>query len=193
MKWDNLDRQMTAYRTKLMDDLGLDKTASNNLASVISIEIENVLSLRVSDVQNVFEPVSALHIFEEINSFQTWMDITNNVRQPSIVRVQVIVQNYICFLYLNDVLFKKISRIVPVGSVTEICCKYLTSGPVRAFRNAFAHGKWQYNDDFTGLIYWDWDDPKTRRNKRWEVDQLSLDFWQKLARCVGYVFCETSL
>jgi hypothetical protein len=72
--------------------------------------------------------------------------------------------------------------------VTKRCCKFLTDNPVRAFRNAVAHAKWQYKPDFSGLTFWsrkggDASEPLTR----FEVSQHDLGFWQALARCVAYV------
>jgi hypothetical protein len=106
---------------------------------------------------------------------------------PALVRAQVILQNYICFVYLDD-WFKTLRGSLPAESTTGKCCVFLTNGPVSAFRDALAHGNWKYNDDFSGLIYWanegrDSAEPMTR----WEVSQLELDFWQALARCVAYV------
>ena len=82
---------------------------------------------------------------------------------------------------------------MPEGSVTRTISKFLISGAIRAFRNAMAHGKWHYGADYTTLIYWDWDDPKSKNDIRWEVNQIDLDFWQKLARCVAYVFYQTAV
>lgn len=193
MKWDYLDTQMKAYRTKLMDDLEIGKVASNRLASVISLEITKLHADEISNVRVSFAPVPIDLVFEEINAFQRWMDFSSFAKEPEEVRAQVIVQNYVCFLYLGDSCFRRLSAALPAGSITKRVCDFLTSGPVRAFRNAIAHGKWRYNETFSGLVYWDWDNPKSRTNVRWQVNQVDLDFWQKLARCTAYVFYQTSI
>ena len=82
---------------------------------------------------------------------------------------------------------------MPEGTITKSISKFLISGAVKAFRNAIAHGKWHYSKNFTSLIYWDWDDPKLKNDILYEVSQIDLDFWQKLARCLAYVFYQTAV
>src|SRR3970040_85831 len=98
MGWDHIDNQMKAYRTKLMDDLGLDSIASNNLATAISLEIDNLSQSQMEEVKNTFTPIPIELVFEEINAFQQWMDLSTKIKGPLVTRAQVIVQNYICFL-----------------------------------------------------------------------------------------------
>jgi len=162
-----------------MDDLGLDSIASNNLATAISLEIDNLSQSQMEEVKNTFTPIPIELVFEEINAFQQWMDLSTKIKGPLVTRAQVIVQNYICFLYLGDACFRRLSQLMPDGSITETTSKYLVSGPIRAFRNAIAHGKWHYSNDFSHLIYWDWDDPTHKNNVRWEVSQVDLDFLAK--------------
>jgi hypothetical protein len=59
--------------------------------------------------------------------------------------------------------------------------------PIRAFRNAIAHGNWKYLSDFSGIEFWsqkgsDINEPYVK----FEVLQEDLNFWQALARCTAY-------
>ena len=114
--------------------------------------------------------------------------VGSNEVHPSVVRAQVVYQNYLCFVYLGESCFTVLKRIAPTGSVTKKCCKFLTSNPVRAFRNSIAHANWKYSDDFTSIDFMarkgsEGDEPMVE----WNVANEQLEFWQALARCVGYV------
>jgi hypothetical protein len=116
------------------------------------------------------------------------MDAAQTVQMdPFVARAQVIVQNYICFVYLGDSCFTVLKKHSPEGSATKKCCSFLTDNPVRAFRNSMAHGNWGYTDDGQGLEFW------ARKGSgpaeplvRWELSQLNLNFWKDLACCTAY-------
>ncbi len=83
------------------------------------------------------------------------MDMVGNIpNMPQLTRAQVIVQNYICFVYLGEACFQVLRREAPTGSTVKRCCRFLTDNPVRAFRNAVAHGNWKYTPEFSGLEFW---------------------------------------
>jgi len=132
-------------------------------------------------------PIALSDQLEELSSFQAFTEYASSKKEmPFIARANVIVQNYICFVYLNDNCLK-ILRKQSKTTITQKCCKYLTNNPVRAFRNALAHGNWKYNTDFTGLLYFahkgdNPDGPMTE----FEVSQQELDFWHSLTKCTLY-------
>ena len=88
---------------------------------------------------------------------------------------------------LGEALFKILAKSAPRDSLTRKCARFLTDNPVRAFRNAVAHGNWRYREDFAGLIFWarKGSDP-TEELQQFEVLQHELDFWQTCARGVAY-------
>ena len=103
------------------------------------------------------------------------------------MRAQVLYPNYICFVYLGEAPFKVLSREAPPSSVTRKCARLLTNNPVRAFRNAVAHGNWRYRDDFAGLVFWSRKGSDSSEDlHRFEVEQHELNFWQALSRGVAY-------
>ena len=119
------------------------------------------------------------------------MDLAGGPQHPSIVRAQVITQNYMCFVDLGEAWFKRMLKATPPASATKKCCRFLTDNPILAFRNAMAHSNWRYNATFTGLEFWarksaDANEPM----ERFEVVQNDLNFWQALARCTAYASFE---
>jgi hypothetical protein len=67
----------------------------------------------------------------------------------------------------------------PAGTVVKQSRRFLTDNPVRAFRNAVAHGNWQHKPDFCGLAFWArrGDDPMEALTE-FEVSQNELNVWQ---------------
>lgn len=187
-KWAHLDAQLRQFSPSLRDDLRILPPESNTLATQIADEIANLPSDSLAALRDE-DPVPPDGRWNELVAFQGFMDIVHGASpDPLLTRGQVIVQNYVCFVYLGDVLFKQLRRLSAPSSATKKCSKYLTDNPIRAFRNAVAHGNWVYRADYSGLIFWarKGSDP-TEAMTRFEVGQNDLNFWQSLARCVAYV------
>jgi hypothetical protein len=183
----HLDDQMQQWASRLRDDLGVSLAASQAVATSIA-EDAHALSAEARAAVFAATPVGLRQRLDELVAFQAFMEEVAIARsQPHLVRAQVIVQNYVCFVYLGEACFKVLRHESQAGSTLRRCCSYLTDNPVRAFRNAIAHGNWQYTPDFSGLLYWarKGSDPKEALGE-FEVSQLQLDFWQSLARCTAY-------
>jgi len=181
-----LDSQMRRWSSCLRDDLGIDPAASNHLATTISDEVGQ-LPEEIKERIKTLSPVPLSDRLDELSAFQSWMDFVHSISfpQPEVVRAQIIVQNYICFVYLKETWFEVLHDYLPKGSTTSQCCAFLLSDPIRSLRNAISQGNWRYKDDFSGIEYWN------RKNKsssfiHWEVGQVELDFWQALARSTAY-------
>lgn len=184
---DYVDTQMRRWSVRLRGGLDIVPPESDRLASTIAKE---VLALSAEAKQRVKDtsliPLSAR--VEELQAFQGWMDLVHKSgSDPLVTRAQVIVQNYICFVYLGEACFNVLRKELPTGSATRKCCQFLTDNPVRAFRNAVAHSNWQYLPDFSGIEFWakKGADP-AERPSRFVVAQKELSFWQALARCTAY-------
>ncbi|MGE4285096.1 MAG: hypothetical protein AB7F23_00610 [Phycisphaerae bacterium] len=197
--WVKIDEQMRQYSPFLRDNLHIGLTESNNLATAIASEINEVIAKVGLQQIAQLDMVDIHHRFDELRAFQQFMDmdILNNDKtmpKPGLVRAQVITQNYISFVYLKDACFEFLRKKAPCGSTTRKCCKFLTYNPVRAFRNAFAHANWKYNSDYTGLIFWarKGSDPNEPMS-RFEVSQRDLGCWQALSRCIAYVFYQEAI
>jgi hypothetical protein len=182
-----LDAQLRVYADRLIADVGLKREETGKLATLIASEVR-FLDPAVRKLVLDASPVRLRDRLDELRAFQAWSDLVGKMpHDPEIIRAQVIVQNYVCFVYLGEACFRVLRTRSNPGSVTRLCCKYPTDNPVRAFRNAIAHSNWAYRDDFSGLVYWamkgsEPDEAPTR----FEVTQRELDFWQSLSRCVAY-------
>ena len=182
-----MDKQLSRWQQRLVGELRVPAEAAPRLASAISEEVsalDSQLRLRIREAQHV----TLEDRLDELSAFQSFMDSLPRERlPPPMVRAQVIIQNYVCFVYLGESCFRQLRKAIPSSSATGRCCRFLTENPVRAFRNALAHSNWRYRSDFSGLEFWaragaSVDEPL----RRWDVAQEDLTFWQAVARCTGY-------
>lgn len=186
--WDFLDNQMKEWATFFLNDVKISKEKTNRISSNIAEEISQIQTKSKKEIMALISnPIPIQKRLEELEAFQGWMDLIHNSKSPLIVRAQVIVQNYICFVYLGDFCFKPIRKFLEDGGVAKKCCNYLINNPIRAFRNALAHSNWKYSDDFSGITFYAHKgDQKTGKMEEWIVSQKDLAFWQALARCTAY-------
>ena len=183
----SLDSQMLIWSNRIIHDLKLDLRHANSLGTTVENEVRALTDQQKQELINS-NPVSPQNRLDELVAFQGWMDFARNVRSnPHVTRAHVITQNYICFVYLGDALFKNLKSFLPPPSVTGRFCRLLLNNPIRAFRNAIAHSNWRYKHDFSGLEFWANkgsapDEPLVH----FEVSQEDLSYWQGLSRCVAY-------
>jgi hypothetical protein len=193
--WTKLDDIMRRYSPRLRDDLGLTPPASNCLASTIASEVQalpqDVLrAIRNEDVIGLQRRIDELVAFERFMDFASQVQATSG-SVPPLTRAQVTCQLYTVFVYLGDACFTRLRKSAISGSVLKKCCKYLTDFPVRGLRNAVAHSSWRYEDDFTGIIFYYFEDEQKTKRRDYTVTQLELEFWDKLARVTAYAAFQT--
>jgi hypothetical protein len=187
--WSAIDNQLQRFGPFLRDQFKLSPDVSNKLASTMAQEVkglrDDVINLICSE-----DTIGLRSRLQELVAFREWMDIANRNAQlhPAIGRAHVITRNYFCFVYLGDICFKILRKYAASGTVTKKCCKFLTDNPIRAFRNAIAHGNWKYRDDYSGLVFWarkgdDEDEPLSK----FEASEDELNFWQAIACCTAFV------
>ncbi|MEX2670816.1 MAG: hypothetical protein WD294_01770 [Phycisphaeraceae bacterium] len=182
-----LDEQMQIWSPRLRDDLKLPALDSNQLATTIAAQVAALPKDAKARV-TAASPIPLANRVEELRAFQGFMDLVHDTpdRHPAVARAQVVYQLYICFVYLGEPCFKVLKKELPGGSTAKRCCRFLTDNPVRALRNAVAHGNWRYLPDFSGLEYWARKGDENTPVVRFEVPQQELNFWQALARCTAY-------
>ena len=184
---ETLDAQMSAFTAELSTHVGVHTPRSKQLATTVAQDVASLGPDARDDLLS-FGNVTAQDRLDELVCFQAFMDrCRGESPDPALSRAQVIVQNYVCFVYLGDSCFKSLKRLLPSGSVGRKCSTFLTNNPVRAFRNAVAHANWRYLPEYRGLEYWarKGSDPN-EPSVRWEVSGEALFFWQALARSVAY-------
>lgn len=187
MSWKTLDAQFHKWQVRLLDEIKVPKETASKLATTIAAEVRFLDTTTKQEIVDA-SPVELSDRLEELQAFQGWMDLASeHGKNPVIRRAQVICQNYICFVYLPEACFKVLSKKAPAGSATQRCARFLTDNPIRAFRNALAHGNWCYRRDFSAIEYWarKGDNPNEAMSQ-FEVVQEDLYFWQALSRCIAY-------
>jgi hypothetical protein len=187
MNYRHLDRQIAAFADQLTTAVGLREAEVPVVATSIAADAR-FLEPTARAAIFAASPVPLRDRIEELTTFQAFMDTASAVRgRPAVTRAQIIIQNYVCFVYLGEACFRALSKAAKSGSVTRRCCKFLTDNPVRAFRNAIAHANWTYAPDFEGLVFWARKGSDSNETlSRFEVSQHDLDFWQTLSRGVAY-------
>lgn len=188
----HLDRQLSAFSNDLQCLVGLTTDESQKVTTLVSADVR-FLPKEVKTEIEAASPVPLSARRDELIAFQAWNDLAHSVKDnPAITRAQVIVQNYVCFSYLKDACFDVIARKATADSVAARCSRFLTTGSVRDFRNAFSHANWCYNTNFTGLKCWVLEDARRRdgQMREFTVSQTELNFWQALARGVAYATYE---
>jgi hypothetical protein len=105
-----LDRQLARWRDRLTRELRVPPAAAEALASTIVQEIADL----DRGVRTRLRPVGQVSLkdrLSELVAFQAFMDSVPPNAPPQIVRAQVIVQNYICFVYLGEAYFSGPSEV----------------------------------------------------------------------------------
>lgn len=189
-----LDQQLARYSSKLRDDLRISNDDANRLASAMH---RDCIAIGADQLKQALraDRIALSKRKDELLAFQTFMDTIDRAPRPippEVVRVQVIAQFYISFVYMRDTMIDSVRRIAPSDSTLKRVCKRLCDGEVRALRNAVAHGNWTYHDDFSGIRYWAAKGEDSNKLQEFVLNQEDLDFWQALARCTGYVIIETA-
>jgi hypothetical protein len=150
MNYQILDNQMRMFSEKLKIEVGLRDDEIGKVATTVAAEVR-FLNHSAKETVLAASPVLLANRLEELISFQAWMDLSSKiVANPAISRAQVIVQNYICFVYLSEACFRALRKVAPPGSLTRRCCQFLTDNPTRAFRNAIA----QFELDISTGFFW---------------------------------------
>lgn len=186
MSYGRLDQQMKAFSTPLISEVRLKEGETAKIATTIAAEVRFLDQQSRNSVLEA-SPVPLAARLDELVAFQSWMDLATSTTNPAVVRAQVIVQNYVCFVYLGESCFRALRKASRAGSLTRRCCEFLTDNPVRAFRNAVAHSNWTYKPDFSGLMFWARKgEGKDEPMVQFDVTQAQLAFWQALSRAVAY-------
>lgn len=188
----HLDRQIAVHSDRLCAEVGLTAEQARKVATQVAMDVR-FLPSEVKDEIRASSPVPIDARYEELIAFQAWSEFAVSARRtPAITRASVVVQNYICFVYLKDACFELVAKHAATDSVASQCCSYLSCGLVRDFRNAFSHANWKYNASFTGLECWVLANARDRNDpmRQFEVSQADLDFWQMLSRGVAYAAYE---
>lgn len=174
------DRKMREWKDRLQAEVGLTEEASENLSTTIYREVLN------SNPTDILPPdvISYADRLNEVALFMNW-SAESRLFEPNPLwdHAKLVLSYYVCFVYLGETCFIRLRKLLR-STATGRCCNYLTENPVRAFRNAIAHGNWQIGN---GVIHF-WarkgNDPNEYLFK-FEVPDQDIQFWFFLSLCVG--------
>jgi hypothetical protein len=171
------DHKLSAFSTKLRDDLAIEPPASLKLATTIRSEIRSLPLEKIPTLTDD-SPLCLRDRFDVMEKYLIWLKQCNSENKYG----HLLAHNYFCFVYLGENLFKVLRKELPPDSVARKCCQALSDNPVRAFRNALAHGNWRITLDQSGIDFWakKGADPSESMS-RWWFSQSDLDFLGLLA------------
>ena len=105
-----LDRQISNYSQRLETEVGLHSEECLKVATLVAADVRFLPSDIKGEIKSA-SPVPIKARLDELIAFQAWMDLASSNRtNPSVTRAQVIVQNYICFIYLKDACFEVLAN-----------------------------------------------------------------------------------
>ena len=175
----SIDSQVRDCRD-LPDAPALDSDAWDQLATTIYDEVakapeETHAAIRMS----ITVPIGDLH--EQLISYEAWNDFAlKNFRAAHIVRAHVITQLYVSLILVRETLLLAITKHLKPSAAEEITT-YLTTGRCKSLRNAVAHGRWTYLEDFSGLEFWTGPINNPGRTRH-EITGEELNLVQRLCR-----------
>jgi hypothetical protein len=175
------DLKMSQWSDRLHRVVGVSEEASTHLATTI---YRDILALPTS-LLNVSDVMSYTERFNELALFLNWIAESHMEKASSLLsRARLTLSNYMCFVYLGDTCFTRLRKELPDGTAARLCCQYLTDNPIRAFRNAVAHGNWRVSD---GVVHF-WARKGADPNEpliEFQVPDADREFWFFLAACTG--------
>lgn len=192
----NIDSQVANYKDYLINNVRLSESQSIQVGTLVEKELENLSKTVIEQlVADNPVPIQARH--DELFRFQLMMDFINESLaseknlSPGLIGAQIVVQNYISFVYMQDNLFKILNKSIDSSSLVSKITEFLLTDKIRHFRNAISHGTWCYAEDYKGIKYWDWKDRKPNNGyDEYFVEHDELGFWQTLSRGFSYVVIE---
>jgi hypothetical protein len=193
-----LDVGLREYSSRLRDDFKISPPESNELATAIRREVQQLDSQTRLALQSD-APLSTTDRIHLLNLFVHWW--RTNPGAPDNCIGQMMALNYFCFVYLGESHLKKLRKcaLAPLG---KKCATFLTDNPVRALRNALAHGNWRPSFDSLGIDYWgrpgsvpvctvqpkcaNASEASTEPMQHFKVSVEDLNFWHLLAIATTY-------
>jgi hypothetical protein len=135
----HLDQQLAPFQDRLCREVGLTSQEASKVTTLVAADIRFLPPEAKAEIK-MASPVPLSARLDELIAFQLWSDFATSVKNnPGISRASVVVQNYICFVYLKDACFEVIAKRAVPASVAARASAYLSRGALRDFRNAFSH------------------------------------------------------
>ncbi|MDV6373336.1 hypothetical protein [Deinococcus arenicola] len=144
MSWTQMDMSLAEYADDLkgigVPDEFLHRIATSVRHEILSLDADILkakFSARYPDAASVYDQIIYNWTFS--GSHQDEIDSDVAVNQTA-----VLAANYLYFIYAQDTYLQAIANVSPKRGPSHPIAKFLTTGEVWGFRNAFAHGEWCY-------------------------------------------------
>ncbi len=96
--YQHLDRQIGKFSERLTGELGLNDQEVDRVATLVAAEVRFLESSARGEIFAA-SPIPLRARLDELGAFQAFMDGASGSPIPAVIRAQVIVQNYVCFVY----------------------------------------------------------------------------------------------
>ena len=188
------DEILYVHKERLSADVGIDAQYLSKVSTTIRNELslltdEQLLEIEKSSLVPLEDRIQELGRFDELIHY-----VIDNQKSISGNRKACITtyRNYMLFVYLKDNCFEVTKKLMPSKTMTKRICRFLLDNPLRAFRNAIAHGNFYYNIKNTqSIIFYAYkgeskDNVDASEMTMFEVYLDELNFWQELSRGTAY-------
>lgn len=189
-EWQHLDRQLkelfeaTHFEIPVFSSSNLNYT---EMATGLANDLRRVLKYARLEWPDIVEELSLpISLSDRYNALLGYYSLKElgNISNPVLQRASVIVQLYFDLIYFRDqilVLLRKIilqsperfGKLEYLSQWLEIVGDTPFANKLRALRNGFAHGKWAYFPDYSGLVFFPEKSPPYTRHELTQ-DELNL-------------------
>jgi hypothetical protein len=194
-----LDEQFRPYAPRTVEVLKIPYEQANSLATTIFQEITHADDAQLLSDLEGSSPLSLKHRLFFFENYQIWEGfIAPKLTCPSshvlpaervsnsFHEMLAIIQIYVSFVFAGDGLFQVLAKKAPKNSCVRKCSHYIRENPLRALRNAVAHGNWHLVYP-NSLRYWarkgpDPNEPLTQ----FDATADDMNFYLSLTRCVAW-------
>ena len=120
MTWQRVDEQLALWSIKLVTDVRVTEAVSRKLGTTIASDVRFLPHDLKREIAAV-SPIPPRARVEELIAFQASM---NSLKRPppAEVRAQVVIQNYLCFVYLPESVFRHSRQECTYGLGCESVC-----------------------------------------------------------------------
>jgi hypothetical protein len=180
--WQNLNKQLkelsdiVPYKAPVFSSLDLNQA---DLAAGLARDLSNVLEYArlewPSIVEELNSPVSLLDRYDALLGYYALTEL-GNLPDPVLQRARIVTQLYFDLIYFRDRILILLRQIILKEPKRFRQLKYLSewleivgdnqfANKSRALRNGFAHGKWAYLPNYSGLVFYPENKPPYTRHE----------------------------
>lgn len=149
-----IDREIAHFEARIVEEIKIPQTRARAVATTVFEEVRAIKDELFLRKLKDASPLSVRHRLFLYEGYQIWeraiaptmaCPTSSSSLPPERVgnafhEMRAIIQMYMSFVFAGDGLFEKLAKDGPTE--TRKCAKYVRKNPMRALRNAVAHGNW---------------------------------------------------